>query len=239
VARSRRPVSRSLLRLLLIASALFVVLTVCLVLPLRWLPPLTSSFMLQNWFGQKSISADVHYDWVARDKISRRAALAVLAAEDQKFFSHRGFDVDSIQKVWKRNGKGRQVRGASTVSQQVAKNLWLWPTRSWFRKGLEAWFTLWVELFWPKERILEVYLNIAQFGPDVFGVEAAGRLYFRKPATALNEPEAALLAAVLPNPTLFKVRNPTRYVTRRQAWIQRQARHLGDELPAARWSARD
>jgi monofunctional biosynthetic peptidoglycan transglycosylase len=221
-----------------VSVALFVALTVLLVLPLRWIPPLTSSFMLQNWFGQKSFSAEVHYDWVARDKISRRAALAVLAAEDQKFFSHSGFDIESIRKVWKRNGKSRQVRGASTISQQVAKNLWLWPARSWFRKGLEAWFTLWVELLWPKERILEVYLNVAQFGPNVFGVEAAGRLYFRKPAASLNEPEAALLAAVLPNPKLFKVRNPSRYTTRRQGWIQRQARWLGDELPASRWSGK-
>jgi monofunctional biosynthetic peptidoglycan transglycosylase len=175
---------------------------------------------------------------VSRDRISRRVPLAVLAAEDQKFFSHAGFDVESILKVWKRNGRARQVRGASTISQQVAKNLWLWPERSWLRKGLEAWFTLWVELLWPKERILEVYLNIAQFGPRVFGVEAAGRLYFRKPAAALNEPEAALLAAVLPNPSVYRVRNPSRYTTRRQAWVQRQARLLGDELPAARWSGR-
>jgi monofunctional glycosyltransferase len=238
VATSRRPFSRSLLRVLLVSTALFVALTVLLVLPLRWIPPLTSSFMVQNWLGQKSFSAEVHYDWVARDKISRRAALAVLAAEDQKFFSHAGFDVESIRKVWKRNGKGRQVRGASTISQQVAKNLWLWPARSWFRKGLEAWFTLWVELLWPKERILEVYLNVAQFGPHVFGVEAAARQFFRKPAAALNEPEAALLAAVLPNPNLFKVKNPSRYTKRRQAWIQRQARSLGDELPAARWSGK-
>lgn len=217
-------------------TAGFLVLTILLVLPLRWLPPLTSSFMLQNWVAQSSLSADVRYDWVSRDKISRRAALAVMAAEDQKFFSHSGFDVESIRKVWKRNGGRRQVRGASTVSQQVAKNLWLWPDRSWLRKGLEAWFTLWVELLWPKERILEVYLNIAQFGPNVFGVEAAGRLYFRKPAARLNEPEAALLAAVLPNPRVYRVRNPSRYTTRRQAWVQVQARRLADELPAARWS---
>ncbi len=240
MATSRRSASRIFLRALLAAFAVFVGLTLFLVLPLRWLPPLTSSFMLQNWLGQRSLSADVHYDWVARDRISRRAALAVLAAEDQKFFSHPGFDMESIRKVWKRNGngKGRQVRGASTISQQVAKNLWLWPARSWFRKGLEAWFTLWVEFLWPKERILEVYLNIAQFGPDIYGVEAAGRQYFRKPAAALNEPEAALLAAVLPNPKLFKVRNPSRYTTRRQAWIQRQARRLSDELPESRWSAK-
>jgi monofunctional biosynthetic peptidoglycan transglycosylase len=220
------------------AVAAFVVVTIVLVLPIRWLHPLTSSFMLQNWAGQRSLSARVHYKWVPRDQVSRRAALAVLAAEDQKFFSHSGFDVESIRKVWKRNGRGRRVRGASTISQQVAKNLWLWPDRSWSRKALEAWFTLWVELLWPKERILEVYVNIAQFGPDVFGAEAASRLYFRKPAAALNAPEAALLAAVLPNPNVYLVRSPSRYTTRRQAWIQRQAGRLGAKLPAARWSDR-
>jgi len=219
-------------------TAGFLALTILLVLPLRWLPPLTSSFMLQNWVAQSSLSADVRYDWVSRDKISRRAALAVMAAEDQKFLSHAGFDVESIRKVWKRNGRRRQLRGASTVSQQVAKNLWLWPDRSWLRKGLEAWFTLWVELLWPKERILEVYLNIAQFGPNVFGVEAASRLYFRKPAAGLTEPEAALLAAVLPNPRVYRVPNPSHYTTRRQAWVQSQARRLEDELPATRWSGR-
>ena len=230
----RRPVLRFLLRFLLGS----IVLTVVLVLPLRWLPPLTSSFMLQNWLVQKSLAADLNYAWVPRERISRRAALAVMAAEDQKFFGHTGFDVDSIRKVWKRNGRGRKIRGASTISQQVAKNLWLWPERSWLRKGLEAWFTLWVELLWPKERILEVYLNVAQFGPHVFGVEAAARQFFHKTSAGLNEPEAALLAAVLPNPRLFLVRNPSRYTTRRQAWVQRQARRLGDQLPAARWSAR-
>ena len=238
MATSRRSVPRRLLRFGLRAAAGFVVLTVVLVLPLRWLPPLTSSFMLQNWLGQWSLSAEVRYDWVSRDRISRRAALAVMASEDQKFFSHAGFDVESIRKVWARNGRGRHIRGASTLSQQVAKNLWLWPDRSWFRKGLEAWFTVWVEWLWPKERILEVYLNIAQFGPNIFGVEAAGQLYFRKPAAGLSESEAALLAAVLPNPRVYRVRNPSSYTTRRQIWIERQARRLEDELPAARWSAR-
>jgi len=238
VARLRRSLPRRLLRLGLVAGVLVVAITVCLVLPLRWLPPLSSSFMVRNWLQQQSLSAEVHYDWVPRARISRRAALAVLAAEDQKFFGHAGFDIEAIRKAWSRNGRDRQVRGASTISQQVAKNLWLWPARSWLRKGLEAWFTLWVELLWPKERILEVYLNIAQFGPDVFGVEAAGRQYFRKPAATLNEPEAALLAAVLPNPQLFKVQNPSRYIRGRQGWIQRQARRLGNELPSERWSGR-
>lgn len=238
MATPRRSLPRRLFRLGLLAVAGFLALTLVLVLPLRWLPPLTSSFMLQDWVAQGSLFAEVHYDWVSRANISRRAALAVMAAEDQKFLSHAGFDVQSIRKVWKRNSRGRHVRGASTLSQQVAKNLWLWPDRSWFRKGLEAWFTLWLELLWPKERILEMYLNIAQFGPSVFGVEAAGQLYFRKPAASLSAPEAALLAAVLPNPRVYRVRNPSRYTTRRQAWVQGQARHLDDELPATRWSGR-
>jgi monofunctional biosynthetic peptidoglycan transglycosylase len=235
VAVSRRSLSRSLGRLALGSALGIVALTVLLVLPLRWLPPLTTSFMLQNWLGQKSLSADVGYDWVPRERISRPAALAVLAAEDQKFFRHSGFDFDSIRKVWSGNGQGRPVRGASTISQQVAKNLWLWPGRSWLRKGLEAWFTLWVERLWPKERILEMYLNVAQFGPQLFGVEVAARQYFRKPAAALNEPEAALLAAILPNPRQFRVSNPSRYTRRRQQWVQHHARRLEKELPPARW----
>jgi monofunctional biosynthetic peptidoglycan transglycosylase len=224
-----------ILRFLLLAAAGVVLLTLLLVLPLRWLPPLTSSFMLQNWVGQASLSARIRYDWEPRTKISRRAALAVMAAEDQKFLEHSGFDFASIRKAWQRNARSNKVRGASTISQQVAKNLWLWPGRSWLRKGLEAWLTMWLEICWPKERILEIYLNTAQFGPHVFGVEAAARQYFNKPAARLNELEAALLAAVLPNPQRFNVRNPSRHVRARQEWIRVQARRLGDELPAARW----
>ncbi len=238
MAAAGRSFPRRVLRFGGRALVAWVLLTLLLVLPVRWLPPLTSSFMVQNWVEQRSLGASVDYAWVPRQKISRRAALAALAAEDQKFFSHPGFDVESIRKVWKRKGQSRQPRGASTISQQVAKNLWLWPARSWFRKGLEAWFTVWVELLWPKERILEVYLNIAQFGPHVFGVEAASQRYFRQPAATLSAAEAALLAAVLPSPNVYRVRNPSRYTTRRQAWIQRQAGRLGDELPAARWSSR-
>jgi len=228
-------VVRTVRRVSLVSVLGVVALTVLLVLPLRWLPPLTTSFIVQNWLGQKSLSADVRYEWVPRERISRTAALAVLAAEDQKFFHHYGFDFDSIRKVWRRNGQGSPVHGASTISQQVTKNLWLWPERSWVRKGLEAWFTLWVEWLWPKERILETYLNIAQFGPQVFGVEAAARQYFRKPAAALNEPEAALLAAVLPNPRQFRVTNPSVYTRRRQQWVQQHARRLASELPPVRW----
>ncbi len=224
-----------ILRFLLLAAAGFVLLTLLLVLPLRWLPPLTTSFMLQNLVEQGGLAARVRYDWEPRAKINRRAALAVMAAEDQKFLDHAGFDFESIRKAWQRNARSKKVRGASTISQQVAKNLWLWPGRSWLRKGMEAWFTMWLEICCPKARILEIYLNIAQFGPHVFGVEAASRQFFNKPASALNEPEAALLAAVLPNPQQFSVRNPSSHVRARQAWIRVQARRLGDELPVARW----
>jgi monofunctional glycosyltransferase len=236
--RARRGLASRLLRLLVLGTTGFVLLTVLLVLPLRWVRPLTSSFMLQNWFGQASFSAEVAYDWVPRTAISREAARAVIAAEDQKFFTHPGFDVESISKAWRGNARGRPVRGASTISQQVAKNLWLWPGRSWLRKGLEAWFTLWLEWLVPKERILEIYLNVAQFGPDVFGVEAASKRYFRKPALRLNREEAARLAAVLPNPRLLRVGEPSRYVLRRQAWIQRQSRNLADELPVGAFGRR-
>lgn len=225
--------ARRLARALARAAAAAVLLTVVLVLPLRWLPPATSSFMLQNRLAQDRSPAVVEYRWVPRGAISRSAARAVLAAEDQKFFTHAGFDTASIRAAWRDGERGRKLRGASTISQQVAKNLWLWPGRSWVRKGLEAWLTIWVELLWPKERILEVHLNIAQFGPDVFGMEAAARRYFRKPAQALTPAEAARLAAVLPNPRLLRVSPASAYVLRRQRWIEGQARNLG-ELPGLR-----
>jgi monofunctional biosynthetic peptidoglycan transglycosylase len=148
-----------------------------------------------------------------------------------KILSSRGFDFDSIAGLEPKWGRAAGC-DASTISWQVAKSLALAGR---LVPQLEAWLTLWVEWLWPKERILEMYLNIAQFGPQVFGVETAARQYFRKPAAALNEPEAALLAAVLPNPRQFRVGNPSRYTTRRQAWVQRHARRLGSELPPARW----
>jgi monofunctional biosynthetic peptidoglycan transglycosylase len=214
------------------AAAGVLAATVALVLPLRWLPPATSSFMLQNRLAQDRSPARVDQAWVPRSAISRAAPRAVIAAEDQKFFTHGGFDTASIRAAWQGRANG-PVRGASTISQQVAKNLWLWPGRSWVRKGLEAWLTLWIEWLWPKERILEVYLNIAQFGPDVFGVEAAGQRYFNKPAVALTPAEAARLAAVLPNPRLLRAAPASAYVLRRQRWIEGQARNLG-ELPELR-----
>jgi monofunctional biosynthetic peptidoglycan transglycosylase len=161
------------------------------------------------------------------EEISPHVALAVIAAEDQKFPVHRGFDLEQIDRAFTDAERGRRVRGASTISQQVAKNLFLWPGRSWFRKGLEAWFTVLIELLWPKQRILEVYLNIAEFGRGVWGVEAASRRFFGRPAKSLAREQAALLAAVLPNPKRFRAEAPSAYVKRRQAWILGQMQSLG------------
>ena len=171
-----------------------------------------------------------HSDWVSMDEISPWRGLAVIAAEDQKFPEHWGFDVSAIEKALAHNERNEnRIRGASTLSQQTAKNLFLWDGRSWVRKGLEAGLTLGMETVWSKKRILTVYLNIAEFGDGVFGVEAAAQRYFHKPASRLSLSEAALLAAVLPNPLRFKANAPSGYVRSRQAWIMRQMRQLGGE----------
>ncbi|CAM3671945.1 monofunctional biosynthetic peptidoglycan transglycosylase [Rahnella bruchi] len=168
-----------------------------------------------------------HSDWVPMSEISSPMALAVMAAEDQKFPEHWGFDVDAIQSVLDKDGG--KMRGASTLSQQTAKNLFLWDGRSWVRKGLEAGLTVGIETVWTKRRILTVYLNIVEFGDGVFGVEQASQHFFHKPASRLTASQAALLAAVLPNPHLFKVNAPSAYVLRRQQWILRQMSQLGGE----------
>jgi monofunctional biosynthetic peptidoglycan transglycosylase len=155
--------------------------------------------------------------------------VAVIAAEDQNFTEHFGFDWQAIEKAVQHNEHSRRKRGASTVSQQTAKNLFLWNSRSWTRKGLEAWFTLLIEVGWSKKRILEVYLNIVEFGDGVYGAEAAARTFFGKPAKRLTPSEAALLAAVLPNPHRFHASAPSDYIRGRQAWILNQMRQLGGD----------
>ena len=199
------------------------VVTVLPVLAFRWISPFTSSFMLQA----RANGADVAYDWVPWREISPQVALAVIAAEDQKFREHDGFDLGSIADALDDRARGGRVRGASTISQQVAKNLFLWPEKSWLRKGLEAYFTVLIEALWPKRRILEVYLNLAQFGRDVFGVGAASAVYFGKPPSAIQPEEAALLAAVLPDPRRMRVARPSPYVQKRVIWILGQMQRLG------------
>ncbi len=194
-------------------------------LALRWVAPPTSAFMIQHHLGKGRALIARH--WVPWEQISPDAALAVVAAEDQKFPAHRGFDVKSIRKAVEEHVDGEPLRGASTISQQVAKNLFLWPAQSFARKGIEAYFTLLIELMWPKQRILEVYLNIAEFGPGIYGVGAASELYFGKSPAELWPADAALLAAVLPNPKRLSAARPSEYVRARQAWILGQMRLLG------------
>ena len=192
-----------------------------------------SAVMIERQLGawiQGNFGYVAHSDWVSMDEISPWMGLAVIAAEDQKFPDHWGFDVSAIEKALAHNERNEnRIRGASTLSQQTAKNLFLWDGRSWVRKGLEAGLTLGIETVWSKKRILTVYLNVAEFGDGVFGVEAAAQRYFHKPASRLSLSEAALLAAVLPNPLRFKANAPSGYVRSRQAWIMRQMRQLGGE----------
>jgi monofunctional biosynthetic peptidoglycan transglycosylase len=192
-----------------------------------------SAVMVERQLGawlSGDFSYVAHSDWVSMDEISPWMGLAVIAAEDQKFPDHWGFDVSAIEKALAHNERNEnRIRGASTLSQQTAKNLFLWDGRSWVRKGLEAGLTLGMETVWSKKRILTVYLNVAEFGDGVFGVEAAAQRYFHKPASRLSLSEAALLAAVLPNPLRFKANAPSGYVRSRQAWIMRQMRQLGGE----------
>lgn len=194
-----------------------------LVAALRWLDPPTSAFMLARRWQDPPVAIDCR--WQPRERIAAPALLAMIAAEDQRFPEHAGFDLDSIRDALQQGGT--RGRGASTISQQVAKNLFLWSGRSWLRKGLEAWFTVWIELLWDKPRILEVYANIAEFGDGVYGVEAAAQRYFGKPAAALSAREGARLAAVLPNPRDWSVTEPGAYVRWRVRWIEQQMQQLG------------
>ncbi len=199
------------------------------VLCARALDPPTTAYILQCRAGallQGRLLA-VERRWVDLAEVSPHAALAVVTAEDQKFPRHHGFDLEAIGDALDEGRLGGPVRGASTISQQVAKNLFLWPGRSWLRKGLEAWLTAWIELLWPKRRILEVYLNVAELGPGVFGVEAASRRSFGKPAAELAPGEAALLAAVLPSPRRWRADAPSEAVRRRAARILAQMDRLG------------
>jgi monofunctional glycosyltransferase len=169
-------------------------------------------------------------EWVKMEGISYYYPVAVIASEDQKFLEHNGFDWESIQKAYelnkKKSRKGK-VRGASTISQQVAKNVFLWPSRSFIRKAFEVYFTVLIEFFWPKERIMEVYLNVIEMGDGIYGVEAASKIYFKKSAKRVNLDQAASIAAVLPNPRQYSVRRPSPYVMERKSWIKRNMYFIG------------
>ncbi|MCF8238087.1 MAG: monofunctional biosynthetic peptidoglycan transglycosylase [Saprospiraceae bacterium] len=193
--------------------------------------PITPLMVIRNveqWMdGKKAI---FEKDWVSMDDISIHLAPAVMCAEDQHFMDHWGFDLEAIQKAIEHNKRSKRTRGASTISQQTAKNVFLWPQRSWLRKGLEIYFTGLIELIWTKRRIMTVYLNVIEFGPGIYGAEAAAQHYFHKPASKLTKTESAMLAAVLPNPRKYSVSRPGPYVHRRKEWILRQMRMHGSEI---------
>jgi monofunctional biosynthetic peptidoglycan transglycosylase len=235
MASRRRGFARRLLRGLVLAVLAWAAVTVVAIVALRWIDPPLTAFMVTDRLGHLGDDDyTFRHDWRDWDGISKNAALAVVAAEDQRFPFHHGFDFKQIDKALADRERGRRVRGASTISQQVAKNLFLWRGQSWFRKGLEAGITVLIELCWSKQRILEVYLNVAEFGRGTYGVQAASQRFFRKDAGRLTRGEAALLAAVLPAPSRFKAQAPSRYVQRRQGWIQRQMASLGGTSYLAR-----
>jgi len=204
--------------------------TVLLTLPFRWLAPPTTAFILHArtaGLGGGQRCEEVDYEWVDWEAIASPMPLAVIAAEDQHFPNHWGLDINAIGSALQERSANGRVRGASTLTQQLAKNLYLWPEQSWLRKGIEAWFTMALELTWPKQRILEVYLNVVQFDVCTFGVQAASRRFFQNDAAALNNLQAARLAAVLPGPVLYRVNRPGDYVRQRTRWILEQMRQLG------------
>ncbi|MFA5920454.1 MAG: monofunctional biosynthetic peptidoglycan transglycosylase [Methylococcaceae bacterium] len=226
--------TRSLsLRVILRNCLLFFVATsVISVYLLRWLPVPTTAFMVYRHYEDLTDDFSfkpIQYKWVSAKKISPNASAAVIASEDQQFYQHFGFDLQAIRSsINAYIDGGRRLRGASTITQQVAKNLFLTPSKNFIRKGLEVWFTLLIEILWSKERILVVYLNIAEFGDHLFGIEAASQHYFGIPAKNLSRSQAAVLAATLPNPLRLRAARPSNYVIRRQHWILRQMRNLGN-----------
>lgn len=223
--RSRNNVVQRIVRLLVIVAIGLIAVSILLVLPLRWIDPATTAFMI----GDEQDLDTLRFEWVPWDRIAEPLALAVIASEDQRFFEHAGIDVDSIRKSVEESRRGEGLRGASTITQQVAKNLYLWRGRSFVRKGIEAYLAVLVDLLWPKRRILEVYLNVAEFGPGTYGVAAASEVFFGKPASAIGDAEAALLAAVLPNPARLQAGAPSDYVRERQRWIMGQMQRLRRE----------
>ena len=212
------------LKLLLV----FFLLSLLQVLSLKWIDPLTSSVILQREFNLfSSDKKPISYIWYDYEDISKEIVIAVVASEDQNFPTHFGFDFEQIGKAFKEKNKRGSLRGASTITQQVAKNLFLWEGKSFIRKAFEAYYTILIEVFWSKRRIVEIYINIAEMGDNIFGVGMASKIYFKKFPAKLTKQESALIAAVLPNPKKFSVKNPSVYVRERQEWILEQIRLLG------------
>jgi monofunctional glycosyltransferase len=203
----------------------YLLLSVLLVLVYKWIPVPHTPLMVIRSLEYPGES--LQHDWVRMEKISPNLQLAVVASEDQQFLHHNGFDYEAIRKAIEENKKRQKARGASTISQQTAKNIFLWPQRSWVRKGFEVYFTFLIELFWSKERILEVYLNSIEMGKGIYGAEAAAKFWFGKTAAKLSPHEAAAIAAILPNPRSYKANPPGNYIQQKKIWIVRQMQNLG------------
>jgi monofunctional glycosyltransferase len=213
----------------------FFVLSICSVILFRWLPVPVTPLMLIRCVEQKMDGKPMklHKDWVALGQINNAMQLAVVCSEDQNFLKHHGFDFEAIDRAMDYNKTHKRVRGASTITQQTAKNVFLWQGQGWtrkVRKGFEIWFTLLIETFWSKERIMEVYLNVIEVGDGVYGVQAGGRDFFKRDASALNKQQAALIAAVLPNPRRFSAKRPSAYIYSRQEFVMNQMRLWGGVL---------
>ncbi len=214
-------------RYLLLLILAFILVSLLIVVPFRWINPPVTMVMIERWLYSDNDDYKLKKMWLSWDAIPKQAALAVVTAEDQLFPLHKGFDVDSIMKSLRDSGNGGQLRGASTISQQVARNVYLWTGRSWLRKGLEAWFTLLIELTWGKQRILEVYLNIAEWGEGVFGLEAASLYHFGQSAKRLSPMQQALLASCLPSPLRYNPAKPSEQIRTRAMWNLKQQQRLG------------
>lgn len=223
---------KKLLTKILKILIVFVAISFLSVLLFRWIPVPVTPLMLVRCAEQKlsGNSMKLKKDWVSIDKINNTLQLAVVCSEDQNFLNHHGFDFEAIEKAIDFNKNHKRKRGASTISQQTAKNVFLWPGRSWIRKGFEVYFTFLIELLWSKERIMEMYLNVIEMGNGVYGAEAAAKTFFHIPASNLSASQSALLAAVLPNPRKFSVSHPTHYIVSRQHWVLEQMNFWGGML---------
>lgn len=224
-----RKLLKFIFKALLLSAIFFAGSSLLAVVVYRWVPvhltPLMLSRSVENW-GNSDFSTQKK--WVPIERISHNMVLAVMASEDNNFMEHSGFDWEAIQRAIEHNKRSKRIQGGSTISQQVAKNVFLWHGRSYLRKGLEVYFTFLIETFWSKERIMEVYLNVIETGNGVYGAEAAARKYFKKPAAKLSKSEAAIIAAILPNPRRWNPNKPTQYILSRQAQIVRLMGLLGE-----------
>lgn len=216
---------KKLLKFFLKVTLWLLAIPVIGVIIFKWVPIPATPLMVIRYFEQKENVWK--HDWVPLEEISTNLQLAVICSEDQNFLDHNGFDMKAIEKAYDNNQKGKRVRGASTISQQTAKNIFLWPQRSWLRKGLETYVTFLMELIWTKERIMTVYLNSIEMGSGIYGSEAASQYWFKKPASKLTKSEAAAIAAILPRPLKYRANPPTAYIANRKVWIMKQMSFFG------------